>query len=1201
MPPKRTDIDLEAQEIARARAKEARARAEIARAQEIASARAKELYAARARARGPPLRFPVPGYVPVGSRVVRGPQWGTGDADWGNQDGGPGGEGTVTQLDDDDGWSRVRWDWDGSENSYYNGVEGVVDLALAPSNAKPPAQASFMPASSFRGVRPGYSYKTGEEGLGYYRDSSASASAGTASILGGSPRAAAAVASPKKFSFASSAGEEAPTARQPTPEELARGQEECIATFFKEAAEQELPQDLASKLAGPTPMEDSAFEKLCADLGEAHKSKANPRFFTGALKQQGWLFKRAGNWDFWHKYYAVVRGTSLTFYTVEEPLEELDEKQLQWHSERRVNLALCQAVVPPVPEAAATPEEEEATADFRIAGAHLATGHLELRCDTVAERNEWVACMKDVCPEQAEPEPEPEPEQAQGGEQIGRTSSLTQRIMERTHSGGAAAAAAAAAAAGGSPVPLNVGVAAEGQGLVRQMSQTEKDRLIASLETLPIEAVDRVVTIVQEFQPAEINLDEHSPEINLDELPLPALWRIKSLVDGLVGAPGGGAGPAPADAGVAYTYQWNNDGVWTTYDPAFQAQLRAAHQRGVANGVTETVALQIGRFTYRINLGEMTQRNTDTGNVRQIRTLAPGDDPTAGNAPRREPHRAERQPRPAAEPTEAQIMQLQGFTGAAPHACRAALRRARGNLELAAGILLEDPTGGGPPQPEGPAVVVDDGPPMPSKDEMVHAIWRQLVPEGQNMQFHEMRRFLQLAAQVDGDADANITQEEWAEMCQQYDIDRNTGVTEQFFVELIFDDFDTDDREEMRELFRMYEHIVLVPQRAENPVQPAGPGAPPQGGAAAGVQGPPQPRLPAQPAAAVAAPPPPAMGPGEISITFDQPGILGMEYSRPLGVQSMPHVDDVDAGSPAAAAGVRPGLDLRSVNGREVVGMSDDDFVAVVSARPITMVFVDPAVVVAAGLAAAPPPTPFRFGHRKGKGGGGPPPVKVKGKGGGGPPPVKKKGGGPPPVKGKGGGPEPVSAEGEAAPEPELVADEEAAAEAEAAAEPVRTQPTSILKPSPAKNDVPPPCLDGLELEGDAGRKALIGQVQAALRTSHPNDPSPDVLETIEGQFALKPQEVAEVFAYFRELMGTFKKPSIREQKSQALPTMLPRCLSTSYRARFLVCAHARARAHKSRPLLLYLPLTLRMLVRSGGSPSALGHARLGCAVEQRG
>ena len=50
--------------------------------------------------------------------------------------------------------------------------------------------ASFVPASSFRGVRPGYSYKTGEEGLGYYRDSSSSssstsASAGTGAGAGG--------------------------------------------------------------------------------------------------------------------------------------------------------------------------------------------------------------------------------------------------------------------------------------------------------------------------------------------------------------------------------------------------------------------------------------------------------------------------------------------------------------------------------------------------------------------------------------------------------------------------------------------------------------------------------------------------------------------------------------------------------------------------------------------------------------------------------------------------------------------------------------------------------------------------------------------------------------------------------------------------------------------------------------------------------
>jgi hypothetical protein len=45
--------------------------------------------------------------------------------------------------------------------------------------------ASFVPASSFRGVRPGYSYKTGEEGLGYYRDSSSSSSSSSTSASAG--------------------------------------------------------------------------------------------------------------------------------------------------------------------------------------------------------------------------------------------------------------------------------------------------------------------------------------------------------------------------------------------------------------------------------------------------------------------------------------------------------------------------------------------------------------------------------------------------------------------------------------------------------------------------------------------------------------------------------------------------------------------------------------------------------------------------------------------------------------------------------------------------------------------------------------------------------------------------------------------------------------------------------------------------------
>jgi hypothetical protein len=43
-------------------------------------------------------------------------------------------------------------------------------------------EAGFVPASSFSGVRPGYSYKTGEEGLGYYRDSSSSSTSAPASV-----------------------------------------------------------------------------------------------------------------------------------------------------------------------------------------------------------------------------------------------------------------------------------------------------------------------------------------------------------------------------------------------------------------------------------------------------------------------------------------------------------------------------------------------------------------------------------------------------------------------------------------------------------------------------------------------------------------------------------------------------------------------------------------------------------------------------------------------------------------------------------------------------------------------------------------------------------------------------------------------------------------------------------------------------------
>ena len=153
--------------------------------------------------------------------------------------------------------------------------------------------------------------------------------------------------------------------------------------------------------------------------------------------------------------------------------------------------------------------------------------------------------MTTVCPEQAEAQPEPEPDQDQGS-QMGRTSSLGQRIRMRTHSREAAPVLAAPdpnpapVLAPTSPVVLE---SPAGQGLIRQMSETEKQRLIASLETLPREEIDRVVAIVQEHTTA-------GAEIDLDQLPLAALWRIKSLVDG-VAAKAAGAVTTEARSGAA--------------------------------------------------------------------------------------------------------------------------------------------------------------------------------------------------------------------------------------------------------------------------------------------------------------------------------------------------------------------------------------------------------------------------------------------------------------------------------------------------------------------------------------------------------------------------------------------------------------------------------------------------------------------------
>lgn len=60
----------------------------------------------------------------VGLRVVRGPHW-----EWGDQDGGMGAIGTITQELCDNGWVSVTWDKGGTRD-YRVGVGGRYDLAL---------------------------------------------------------------------------------------------------------------------------------------------------------------------------------------------------------------------------------------------------------------------------------------------------------------------------------------------------------------------------------------------------------------------------------------------------------------------------------------------------------------------------------------------------------------------------------------------------------------------------------------------------------------------------------------------------------------------------------------------------------------------------------------------------------------------------------------------------------------------------------------------------------------------------------------------------------------------------------------------------------------------------------------------------------------------------------------------------------------
>jgi len=96
---------------------------------------------------------------------------------------------------------------------------------------------------------------------------------------------------------------------------------------------------------------------------------------------------------------------------------------------------------------------------------------------------------------------------------------------------GAAAAAAGGGGALGMPPPGHGpplggagGSGAAGGGEAPEMTDTEKELLIAQLATLPPEDIDRVMGIVREFQP------EVGAEVDLEQLPQAAISRIQQVV-----------------------------------------------------------------------------------------------------------------------------------------------------------------------------------------------------------------------------------------------------------------------------------------------------------------------------------------------------------------------------------------------------------------------------------------------------------------------------------------------------------------------------------------------------------------------------------------------------------------------------------------------------------------------------------------------
>jgi hypothetical protein len=94
------------------------------------------------------------------------------------------------------------------------------------------------------------------------------------------------------------------------------------------------------------------------------------------------------------------------------------------------------------------------------------------------------------------------------------------------------------------------------------------------------------------------------------------------------------------------------------------------------------------------------------------------------------------------------------------------------------------------------------------------------------MRFAEMARFLQLGSEATGDDIPALTEDQWDEMCQDGGLDRELGLTEAAFQELIFNEIDTTNREQVEELRRVFELIVPLDQRAsatQLPQLPHGP------------------------------------------------------------------------------------------------------------------------------------------------------------------------------------------------------------------------------------------------------------------------------------------------------------------------------------------------------------------------------------------